>query len=535
MELFTDIDEQVARLRGLLVGGAEGADDVVSVIRALDDEELAQLMETAAKLSRSVDRVEVIGAGVVAERSTREAGHDGFAQKRGHRRATDFIQGVTGGSKGDAYQRIRVGTSILDGFLPVSGRQGGADDEEEPDAAMSGEAQPGFGDQTEDGGSSDGGDASRAPVTPPSWHTPLDHALVHGGLSQAQHDAILRGLGEPPTAPAAAPMSGDAPLSTVDGARIEREFREAWRLAAEQLADEAAHRSVEELRMAARTIRDRLDPDGADRRYFERYEARSYRMWVDADGRSHGSFVFDDEGAAFVRSVLDSALRPRLGGPRFVDAAEKEAAQELVDDPRTFEQLSYDLLFDVIRSGTLADAKSVHGTKQAGVRLVRIVDSPAEVGGAAHTEDRLTRVPAPVADQRACDTGTVPVSVSPAGDPLNVGREHRLFTPAQRIALAVRDGGCRWRGCDRPASYCEAHHIDHFAEGGRTDVNRGILLCRFHHMRLHTGGHRITRTDKRDFVLHDPGGGAEDLPPRLALEYAFHGIDPPPKRFRPAA
>ncbi|RCS62704.1 HNH endonuclease signature motif containing protein [Microbacterium sp. JB110] len=534
MELFTDIDEQVARLRGLLGGGAEGADDVVSVMRALDDKGLAEVMETAAKLSRSVDRIGVVGAGVVAERSTREAGHDGFAQKRGHRKATDFIQGVTGGSKGDAYQRIRVGTSILGGFLSASGRQSGAGDEESGGAA-SGEVQPDFGDQMGDDGSPDGSDASRAPTTPPSWHTPLDYALVRGGLSQAQYDAIFRGLGEPPAGPAAGTMSDGMPLDPAVGARIEGEFREAWRLAAEQLVDEAAHRSVEELRTAARTIRDRLDPDGADRRYFERYEARSYRMWVDADGRSHGSFVFDDEGAAFVRSVLDSALRPRLGGPRFVDAAEKEAAQRLVDDPRTFEQLSYDLLFDVIRSGTLADAKAVHGTKQAGVRLVRVVDSSGDTDGAAHTEDRLTRVPAPVADQHACDTGTVPVSATRAGDPLNVGREHRLFTPAQRIALAVRDGGCRWRGCDRPASYCEAHHIDHFAEGGRTDVDRGILLCRFHHMRLHTGGYRITRTGKRDFVLHDPGGETKDLPPRLALEYAFHGIDPPPKRFRPAA
>ena len=130
MELFTDIDEQVARLRGLLGGGAEGADDVVSVMRALDDKGLAEVMETAAKLSRAVDRIGVVGAGVVAERSTREAGHDGFAQKRGHRKATDFIQGVTGGSKGDAYQRIRVGTSILGGFRRRRGARAGPVTEE---------------------------------------------------------------------------------------------------------------------------------------------------------------------------------------------------------------------------------------------------------------------------------------------------------------------------------------------------------------------------------------------------------------------
>lgn len=92
-----------------------------------------------------------------------------------------------------------------------------------------------------------------------------------------------------------------------------------------------------------------------------------------------------------------------------------------------------------------------------------------------------------------------------------------------------------WPGCDRPASYCEAHHIDEWnRDGGRTDIDRGILICRFHHMNLHQHGWRITRKGKDDFVLSHPGGETSVLRRRAALAYAWTGIDPPPRRFRPA-
>ncbi|HWV49799.1 MAG TPA: DUF222 domain-containing protein, partial [Microbacterium sp.] len=307
--------------------------------------------------------------------------------------------------------------------------------------------------------------------------------------------------------------------------------------AAEQMIVEAAERTVEELRAAARSVRDILDPEGAVERYRAQFEARSFRTYRDAFGRKHGHLVFDEESGAFVDSVMASALRPRRGGPRFVDSAEKERAAQLADDPRTNDQLAFDLILDVLRAGVLADPENVFGTRQAGVRLVQTVAPSGERSGTALTEDGLIALPAAVAEQRICDSGTVTVTVDSCGNPLDVGRERRLFTPAQRIALAIRDGGCRAAGCDRPASYCEAHHIDEWAGGGRTDIDRGILLCHFHHMNLHHRGWWITRDGKGDFVLHDPGGGAVVLKPRAVLRYSWAalGVDPPPKRFRPAA
>ncbi|MGM7668148.1 HNH endonuclease signature motif containing protein [Microbacterium sp. A93] len=230
----------------------------------------------------------------------------------------------------------------------------------------------------------------------------------------------------------------------------------------------------------------------------------------------------------------DAALRPRRGGPRFVDSDERAAAKDLSDDPRTNEQLAHDLMTDVLRAGALADAKTVFGTRQAGVRLVQTVETNG-AHGPAHTEDGLAFIPSSVADQHACNTGTIPVIVDSCGNPLDVGREQRLFTTKQRIALAVRDGGCRWKGCDRPASYCESHHIDHWVDGGCTDLDRGILLCRFHHLQLHNGGWSISRDPGGEFMLRHPSGDGVLLVRRLALRYAFEDIDLSPRRFRPAS
>jgi hypothetical protein len=93
------------------------------------------------------------------------------------------------------------------------------------------------------------------------------------------------------------------------------------------------------------------------------------------------------------------------------------------------------------------------------------------------------------------------------GNVLNVGREQRLFTARQRIGLAVRDGGCRFPGCRKPPSWTEAHHIDHWArDQGRTDIARGILLCRYHHMLIHNNSWEIKRDDESRYLLIPPPG-----------------------------
>ncbi len=509
MPTFTDVAALIPTLcgTGADVGDAQAAQ---ASLMLMTDADVVRVLQETSVLARQVEKIQVAAAGVIAVRSKRERGHSGLSAARGHRSAVSLIQDLTGSTKTEANRTARVGEALVD----------------ESDAGGTG-----FGEETARGEGPASSSQSPRDERPDSgpWFQPLRDALRQGVLTSAQFDAIRRGLGEPPEIDSDQ-MDADARADARHHAHA------AWAQAARQLVDEAAERTVEELWQQARTVRDLLDAEGAEERYLARFESRSFRTYRDRDGQKRASIAFDDEGDLFIETMMAAALRPRRGGPRFVDPDEKEQAASLVDDPRTNEQLSYDLIMDVIRAGALADAESVFGTRQAGVRLVQVIDADGSRGPVAHSEDHLVSLPGAVADQHLCDTGFVPVAVDSCGNPLDVGREQRLFTPKQRIALAIRDGGCRWRGCDRPASYCEAHHIDEWdKDQGRTDIDRGILLCRYHHMTLHHGGWRITRSGKDDFILHHPSGETFPMRPRTALSYAWGGIDPPPKRFRPVA
>jgi Domain of unknown function (DUF222)/HNH endonuclease len=86
-----------------------------------------------------------------------------------------------------------------------------------------------------------------------------------------------------------------------------------------------------------------------------------------------------------------------------------------------------------------------------------------------------------------------PILGGAPSQPLDVGRASRVITPAQRSALAVRDGGCVVPDCDRPLAWCEGHHLVHWLEGGPTDLENLALLCRAHHRAVHEGGWQLTR------------------------------------------
>jgi HNH endonuclease len=88
--------------------------------------------------------------------------------------------------------------------------------------------------------------------------------------------------------------------------------------------------------------------------------------------------------------------------------------------------------------------------------------------------------------------------------PLELGRSTRVVSPAQRTALAVRDGGCVFPGCDRPVSWCEGHHLWHWLDGGPTDLPNLALLCRAHHRAIHEGGWQLTRQPDGRFTVTPP-------------------------------
>ncbi|MFV2000767.1 MAG: DUF222 domain-containing protein, partial [Acidimicrobiia bacterium] len=86
-----------------------------------------------------------------------------------------------------------------------------------------------------------------------------------------------------------------------------------------------------------------------------------------------------------------------------------------------------------------------------------------------------------------CDAGIVRIVTDSTGQPLDVGRRVRTAPPALRRALEHRDGGCTWTGCTAPVSWCDAHHIIHWADGGETTLANMALICRRHHTMTHEG------------------------------------------------
>src|SRR3984957_13993733 len=93
-------------------------------------------------------------------------------------------------------------------------------------------------------------------------------------------------------------------------------------------------------------------------------------------------------------------------------------------------------------------------------------------------------IPIETARRVSCDASLLSVLENEHGEPLDVGRKTRSIPPAIRRALRSRDAGCRFPGCTHE-QYVDAHHIEHWADGGETKLSNLVTLCRLHHRLVH--------------------------------------------------
>ena len=328
--------------------------------------------------------------------------------------------------------------------------------------------------QSVDGGTR--ADAARLVAVGTALDTPLGEAVLDGSVSVNAAAAIQRGLGSTDAGP---------------------------------LLETAATVNADELFTAARDLRDERDAEAVARREKEQRDLRSFRYSTREDGMVRGSFLLDAVDGALVTAAFDAVLSPRRGGPRFVDPDQKAADASLLDDPRSTEQVAADALVAMVRLAVDADPGTLFGARRPAVRLVLSTSS-------ATLEDSGERVSTATAERFICDAGTIGVKFDTDGQVVNVGRTQRLFTERQRTGLAVRDGGCRFPGCDRPPSWCEAHHLTQWARGGGTDIADGILLCRRHHLLVHNNQWQIGREGAR-YSITPPGGPAQPMPSKSRL------------------
>jgi hypothetical protein len=109
------------------------------------------------------------------------------------------------------------------------------------------------------------------------------------------------------------------------------------------------------------------------------------------------------------------------------------------------------------------------------------------------------RVSAETSRRLACDATRVIVVHGKTGQAIDVRSRARLVSPALRRELEDRDRGCRFPGCN--ATWCDAHHIKHWADGGTTSLDNLVLLCAKHHRAVHEEKHSIMPTGGRRFVF----------------------------------
>ncbi|WP_291380196.1 HNH endonuclease signature motif containing protein [Demequina sp.] len=441
-------------------------------ISGLSHEELLAEYDAVARLGRLADALEARYAGEIARRSTPDQLGGGLARRQGFGNAGAMVASVTGGSQAGAWRSIEAGRAFIAEPALPSESESTQSDPAQPDQAQLDQASP----------------APRYPA--------ITAASMAGNLSTDAAGIITVGL-ERLTDRVPSDQLHDLEQRLVDKA-VGLGLREVRRLVTRQVAraDQAGHMERE-----------------------KRQHADRFLSWTeDHTGMVTLSGRLDAVTAAPIRTVLEQMVTQQFRIRRDRDPQEQ--------DQRTRGQMCADALRDLARH-----ALGCKSTDSSGVRttiIVRMNLSDLNAGEGLGTIDG-TAQPVSVGELRrlAGDAGVIPQVLGGPSEVLDQGRNVRMFTKAQRLALLERDGGCA--KCHAPSEHCEAHHIIWWEHGGRSDLSNGVMLCtRCHHdiHRQHWGikikGDRVWFIPPRDIdPLQQPRLGG-----LAALTLAHGGTGP---------
>jgi hypothetical protein len=241
----------------------------------------------------------------------------------------------------------------------------------------------------------------------------------------------------------------------------------------EQMLIEAArHEHPRQLAKTAALLLLRLDPDGKEPDYKD--QQRSFSLCKHADGSSTPTGRWGPEVTAMWEAILD-----RLAAPVPADTG--------MPDDRSPTQRRHDAMGEaakrLLRSGELSPVGGAPVTILA-TTTIEDLQSGQGVARTGHGDQiSISRLLA-----MSGDAAILPIICDQAGGLVAFGRGRRLASPGQRLALAARDGGCSFPGCDRPAAWCEVHHVRAWIAGGPTDLDNMCLLCAYHHREFERRG-----------------------------------------------
>lgn len=267
----------------------------------------------------------------------------------------------------------------------------------------------------------------------------------------------------------------------------------------EQLVEAARIHSIGGLRRVATYWREQVERDrlasGEDALHARRrlHASLTFQGMVRVDGD------LDPESGetllTALRAVMDADARTAHDGPA-----------------RSHAQRRADALYQICRQWLdLADRPTVAGERPH-VTVTVATDAVADPSAGVGELDHVGAVHAEVARRLACDASVMRVVMAGPSQPLDVGRRTPVVSPAIRRAVIARDRRCRFPGCDRPHTWCDAHHVIHWADGGSTALGNLVLLCRRHHRMVHEG-FRLSMDDGRPVFRRPDGTVLEDRGP----------------------
>jgi hypothetical protein len=254
------------------------------------------------------------------------------------------------------------------------------------------------------------------------------------------------------------------------------------------LLEQAEGMSVGKFRYACFHARHALDPEGVVREEVEQVERRELSLSQGEDGMYTVHGLLDSEGGATLRTALEPLSKRQGQG-----------------DQRHRERRWADSLIELARHCLDMGVLPQKGGQRPHLMVTTSLETLKGLSGTPGADTEFSRPLSAAALERiACDCSLTRILLSPDSVPIDVGRAWRTISPSQRRALVARDRHCQWPGCERPASWCQAHHKKSWARGGNSDLGNYILICNRHHWMLHEGGWELIKTaDNR--MLAIPG------------------------------
>lgn len=249
------------------------------------------------------------------------------------------------------------------------------------------------------------------------------------------------------------------------------------------LLDKARELSVGRFRIFCHHTRHAADPDGYAAEQVEAVEARSLTLSTGESGMVWVRGVLDPEGGA----VLRTALEP---------LAKRDAKRDGRRDDRKRDRRMADALVEVANRALDSGGLPQRGSQRPHLQVTATLDTLLQRAGVPAADLELSLpISARAIERLACDCNVTRILLGSDSAVIDVGRSRRVISPAQKRALSVRDKGCRWPGCDRPATWTSGHHLVHWIKGGGTDLTNLVLLCYRHHWMVHEGQWQLVKTD----------------------------------------